>query len=184
MKFSWSIFPCAFLFMTGMACGQKVSLDCSTSVLPQGVSKILESSFADWRIRKFEDLDAYDQTLWEKNGPKECPGITSGNFLKKEDRVFALLLVPKVPGSKGYKVVVFSSLEKGGKITPMVVEDVKDQDSSNVVIYRVPPGVYREPEETTGIQIKLDGIQVEKMEVGTMVYFWKNHRFEKIITSE
>jgi hypothetical protein len=66
-----------------------------------------------------------------------------------------------------------------------VIEDIKGETSTDVVIYEVPPGLYSEADEgeKTAL-IKLDGIQLEKMEVATVVYYWLNRHFESLITSD
>jgi hypothetical protein len=172
------------LFIIGAVYAQNASYDCSVDSLPKDISKALRTSFGGWRIQTVKDLDPYDQKLWKSKRLNECPGIANGNFFNRGNQAFALLLVPaSVTGFTGYKLIAFSRSDKNGHFFSTVIEDVKNQDSLNLAISRVPPGVYKEPEETKSIQIKTDGIQIEKIEVTTKVYFWRNNHFEYMITS-
>jgi hypothetical protein len=67
---------------------------------------------------------------------------------------------------------------------PAVIEDGKDQISERVVIYRVPPGPYNDPENTRRVRIQLDGIVAEAMEAGASLYFWRNGHFGHLVISE
>jgi len=186
MKSILLAFPFFFLLLTARAAfAEQSSPICAISVLPAGISEIVKSNFVGWRIKKTEDLDPYLQELWKKSKPNRCPGITSGHFLDMAKRTFAVLLVPETPDQKGYKVVVFA--EPDGKLQTtqaIIVVDVKDQGGEDIVIYRLPPGVYSPPENDNRIRSHLDGLQVERMEVTTTVYFWRNNHFEGLRTSD
>ena len=46
------------------------------------------------------------------------------------------------------------------------------------------PGKYSDLENNKSIQLKLDGIQVEWMEKGAVLYFWSEGRYRKIVVSD
>lgn len=168
------------LFLCMPAWAQEHHHDC---VVPADISEWLKSHFPHSRVKSTEDLEAYHQKLWQENRPNACPGIAEGNFLAPSEKTFALLLVPEVPSNTGYKVVVLSK-PRGKTYSASVIDDGKDELSERVVIYRVPPGTYKEPENTRRVQIKLDGVVVEAMEAGATLYLWRNGRFDHMVISE
>ena len=91
---------------------------CDASVLPSGVSELLKSRFAGWRIRTAEDMEPYDRQLWTKSKPDACPGITSGRFLSSTKTTFAVLLVPEKPDLKGYKIIAFDQADSRSSFSP------------------------------------------------------------------
>ncbi len=185
MKLGYLICLVAFFLLTTVASAQRTSPKCAVTTLPPEISEIVKSKFVGWRIKDTEDLEPYLRQLWKKSKQDTCPGIASGHFLVQAKRTSAVLLVPKIPDEKGYKVIVFA--ESDDKLqSPKAVSilDVKDQDGEDIVIYRLPPGAYTSPENDNRIRIRLDGLQVERMEVTTTVYFWRNNHFESLTTSD
>lgn len=170
--------------VAGVSLAQQSTSNCDRRDLPVDVSGVLKTQFAGWRVKTIEDLDAYERKLWTHSKLKQCPGIAIGHFFNPTDQAVALLLVPEHRGSNGFKVVVFSKLKGKLGVASTVIEESKDQLSTRIVIYRVPPGLYKDPENTRKVRITLDGIQVEEMEAGSSVYFWRNGRFENLLTSE
>jgi len=174
-----------FLLTTKVAFAEQGSSVCAINVLPGNLSEIVQTQFVGWRIKQTEDLESHLRQLWMKSKGNRCPGIASGHFLKMDKRTFAVLLVPEAPDQKGYKVVVFA--EPDGKLQAsqaIMVADVKDQSGEDIAIYRVPPGVYSSPENDNRIRSHLDGLQVERMEVTTTVYFWRNNHFDSLTLSD
>jgi hypothetical protein len=169
--------------MTSVAFGQRGAASCAAGVLPKSVAERLKSQFPEWRIRTTGDLEPYDRQWWIENKPDTCPGIASGRFLRPDARAVAVLLVPKAPDAKGFMVLVFDPSDMQRGPAPIVVERVKDQSPAAVVIFRVPPGVYRDPDRTRRVRIVLDGIEVVRMEASGTLYFWRRDHFEDLITS-
>jgi hypothetical protein len=157
---------------------------CDVSVLPSGVSELLKSRFPEWRIRTAEDMEAYDRQLWTKSKPDACPGITSGRFLSSTKKTFVVLLVPGKPDLKGYKVIAFDQAASNSSFAPIVVEDNTTQGAADLAIFQLPPGIYTDPDRTRRVRIQLDGLQVERMEVSTTLYFWRSGHFEHLVTSD
>ena len=48
-----------------------------------------------------------------------------------------------------------------------------DERAPPCVIYSVPPEEYTDAFETESVRLRLDGIQVEQMEAGSMLFYWK-----------
>jgi hypothetical protein len=174
------------LCVASPAFAHAASGECNTRALPAGISRLLDSEFKGFRVQTLEDLDPYDRDLWTKSKLQACPGIATGRFLSADVENFALLLVPKASTLKGYEVVVFASSgrEQNSQFRPLVVEREKEQSASNLVIYGLAPGVYADPEHVHRIQLRLDGLQLEKMEVSTTIYFWQGGYFSHLVTSQ
>ncbi len=172
------------LLAPALASGEPRSPNCGPAGLPADVARSIIAGFPGWRIKRQEEFDPYEQTLWTKSKGSECPGIAAGHFVHSKATDFAVLLVPGIPDRRGYKVVVFAKPNGTPAVTPTVIEDDKDESSARVVIYRVPPGRYEEPENTRRVRIRRDGIVVEAMEAGASLYFWRGGRFEQLIISE
>ena len=172
----------ALLVMRLAGYGEAMS-SCSVAALPTGISNILTSQFPGWRIATLENLESYDRDLWIKSKPGKCPGITAGHFFNAHMKSFAVLLVPEDAHGKGYKVIAFKPIDGKGNVKPVAVEESGTENASDVVIYRLPPGVFEDPDRTRRVRVQLDALQVEKMEVSTKLYFWQAGRFERLITS-
>jgi hypothetical protein len=157
---------------------------CDTTVLPHGISDLLNSRFEGWRIRTVEDMEPYDRQLWTKSEADPCPGITSGRFLSSTKQTFAVLLVPAKPDHKGYKIIAFDEADGRGVFTPIIVLEDTTQSAVDLAIFRLPPGLYTDPDRSHRVRIQLDGLQVERMEVSTTLYFWRAGRFEHLVTSD
>jgi hypothetical protein len=176
--------PLVLLLLPMPASSQQYPSVCAPTILPADVSEWLKNHLPSWRIKTTEDLEDYHRRLWKKNQPDACPGIASGHFSADGAKEFTLLLVPKNSTKNGYKVIAFTKPKDKPAVTPRVIEDEHDQNSKRVVIYRVSPGLYKDPENARRVRIERDGIVVEAMEAGASLYFWRKGRLEHLIISE
>jgi len=158
---------------------------CDDSALPASVRDLLKAQFPEWRPKQVSDMDADDQQLWltAVHG-KECPGIAVGHFETADEFSYAILLVPKSNPGGGHKVVVVSKGAPKSAYTWKLLDHAEGQTYSGLVICKAPPGKYSDWENTKSIRLKLDGIQVEWMEKGSVVYFWSEGRYHKIQTTD
>jgi hypothetical protein len=175
-----------FTMVTGTALAQGGASSCDLKNLPTYVSGPLATQLPGWRIKRTDDiLVDYQMNLWKKKRSGQCPGIALGHFLSASENAYAFLLIPEAADQKGFKVIVVGGAE--GKPTGsrvVVVEEAKDKSSGDIVIYRRPPGVYTSPDKDRRVQIHLDGVQVERMEVSTTIFYWQNDRFESLVMSD
>jgi hypothetical protein len=153
--------------------------------LPAPVSELLKAKFAQWRPKQVLDMDADDQQLWLK-GPnaKGCPGIAIGHFESADRLSYAILLVPQSSPNGGHKIVVFSKDAAKDVYAWRLLDHAETQTYSGLVISKAVPGKYSDLENNKSIQIKLDGIYVEWMEKGAVLYFWSEGRYRKIVVSD
>lgn len=130
-------------------------------------------------------MNADDQQLWlTPIRDKECPGIAVGHFETADKLSYAILLVPKSSRGGGHKVVVVSKGAPKSAYTWKLLDQAEGQTYSGLVISTATPGKYSDLENNKSIQLKLDGIQVEWMEKGAVLYFWSEGRYRKIVVSD
>jgi hypothetical protein len=121
--------------------------------------------------------------LWEKsqNG-KDCPGIAIGHFENKLSVSYVLSLVPKNGENLGFRLIAFNPIQNGNYVDKIV--EKSNEPSNPQIVYKVPPGSYSDAEETTSVLLLNDGFQMEEMEKGALLYYWKGGRFHHLIVSE
>jgi len=161
------------------------SSPCIATGVPAQLSEVLKSKFAQWRPKQLSDIEADEQQLWLK-GPngKACPGITIGHFESAKELSYAFLLVPKSEPTGGYKIVVFSRGPTADAYAWKLLDHADGETYSGLVISKADPGKYSDFERTKSIQTKLDGVYVEWMEKGAVLYYWSAGRYHKLQVSD
>src|SRR5579859_723167 len=161
------------------------SLPCNGEKLPAPVNELLKSKFGNWRPKQLSDMEADDQQLW-LTGPnnKECPGIAIGHFENAENLSYVLLLVPKSNSSGGHRIVVFSKDLTKDLYASKLLDHAEGQSYSGLVISKVGPDKYKDWEAAKSINLKLDGLLVEWLEKGALLYYWSVDRFKKLQVSD
>jgi len=56
--------------------------------------------------------------------------------------------------------------------------------ASGLVISKVPPGEYSGFDSTQSIELKLDAVEAEWLEKSSVLYFWKNGKYQTLQTSD
>lgn len=155
------------------------------AALPAQINELLKSKFAQWRPKLISDMQPDDQQLWLK-GPnaKECPGITIGHFESAKELSYAVLLVPKSEPTGGYKIVVFSKGASGDTYAWKLLDHADGETYSGLVISKADPGKYADFEGTKSIHTKLDGVYVEWLEKGAVLYYWSAGRYRTLQLSD
>src|ERR1700688_2402129 len=142
-------------------------------VLPTQIQTVLTANFPQWRPKQLSDMDADDQQLWLKgrNG-SQSPGISVGHFEAEGELSYAVLLAPKSDPSGGHKILVFSKELEKGTFTWKLLDHADGQTYSGLVISKAGPGKYSDVSNRKAVHLKLDGIYVEWMEKGAVLYYW------------
>jgi hypothetical protein len=158
---------------------------CDDSALPAPVRNLLSAKFSEWRPKQVSDMDPDDQQLWltAVHG-KKCPGIAVGHFETADEISYAILLVPKANPNGGHKVVVVSKAAPKRAYIWTLLDHGEGQTYSGLIISKVGPGKYSDLENDESIQLKLDGIQVEWLGKGAVIYFWSESRYRKVVVSD
>ena len=176
------------LLLSGLCVASRAADPCDLSVLPQELRTKLTKEYPDWQPERLENLDEEDRGLWIKAHPTDCPGIAVGHFESKAELSYALLLVSK-PDRKlpGLRIVVFS---RTGTSAPFVSRLISKYDTgtfyegSAQVITTAPAGRYEQIDSSRKVRIGLEGIQYEVMEKGSILYYWRNGRYQQLTTSD
>jgi len=144
---------------------------------------VVSEKFPGWRVKAVSDLEGYDRELWLKEHPKECPGIAVGHFEDPSQAAYALLLLPKsaVPG--GYKLLVVAKAAGGDKYVVRVLDEEQGSDAG-LVISKVPPGKQTGFDTTQSVRLKLDGFEAEWLEKSSVLYYWRNGKYQTLETSD
>jgi hypothetical protein len=134
-----------------------------------------------WKIVETSDLAADDRDLWRASRGSECPGIATGKFRTPTGVAYAILLAREEAGRRRERLVVVESRPDGRYRSEVLREDRAD---TAWVIWKGPPATYRSADRSTEVTIALDGIVLEKLEAGAILYYWARGRYRSLIISE
>jgi len=154
--------------------------DCT---MPKDVANIINAKYREWKLQTVKDLSDGDRKLWMKYASNSCPGIIKGHFINSKYYDYAVLLVPKNRDKKGLKIIVITRNDNNGTYTSLSVLDAMESYSDGHVLHIMKPGTY-ENYEGKNIEVKMDGIILEKIESGSIMYYWSNNKFNEIITDD
>lgn len=157
--------------------------NCST-VLPTPVHKLLTSQFKEWRPRQLSDLESYDQKLWLKFHPRDCPGVAAGRYQSGDELSYAVLLVSKSTPNNGYKLIVVSKNRAQGTYSWKMLDSATGQVNSGTVVSTVKPGKHTDFERGKSVTIKSDSIDLQWLEQAAVLYYWSGGRYLKLQISD
>jgi hypothetical protein len=158
---------------------------CDSSALPASAQKLLSAKFSEWRPKLVSDMDTDDQQLWmTATHGKECPGIVTGHFETADELSYAILLVPKSNPNAGYRVGVLTKGTPNNDYAWKLIDHAETQADPGLVISKAPSGKYSDWDGNKSVRLKLDGIQVEWMEKGAVLYFWSAGQYHRIRVSD
>lgn len=157
---------------------------CANPPLVEPVKKLLTLKYyQDWRPIALSDLPKPHQRLWRRSLNRfDCPGIAIGHFERKGELAYAFSLKPRDPRQTGWRLIVISKNRQG--VYQDRVLGQTDERVPPYVIYVVPPDEYTDAFETESVRLQLDGIQVEQMEAGAVLFYWKDGRYQSLIVAE
>ena len=121
--------------------------------------------------------------MWRRSLNRfDCPGIAMGHFERKSELSYAFSMKPRNPRQTGWRLVVISKTRQGAYRGGVLGQT--DERVPPYVIYAVPPEEYTDAFETESVKLRLDGLQVEQMEAGAMLFYWKEGQYRSLILSE
>jgi hypothetical protein len=158
--------------------------DPCASNIPSPLIEIFEMKFAGWSPEQLSDLDPDDRQLWLKSSPRGCPGVAVGHFESPDRLDYAVLLVRHSDPTGGYKIVVFNGAPNRNVYTWKLVAHWDTSTYGAVVLSKAPPGRYSDYEDARiSVTTKLDGILLEFVEKGAMLYYWTTGRYKYVRVS-
>jgi hypothetical protein len=154
---------------------------CDGTGLPLGVQQVIQQRFPGWGIVTIKDLDPDSQKIWLEAHPKECPGFAVGNldgsgatscavslWQHRDAARFGMLLI-LTKEKAAYKLHIVAKAEKVGTLS---------------VVSTLPPGNYSSADGTSHVRANFPVILYEALEVGALIYYWDNGRYNSLLTSE
>ena len=159
---------------------------CRYEGIPAQAQLLITKKFPGWRVKLTSDLADYDKELWSKEHRIECPGITVGYFEHPDQKAYGLLLVPKSGAETGYKIVVVAKSGPADTYSLRMLDHAEEQRGSGdgLVISTVPPGTYPGFDTSESVHLKQDALEVEWLEKSSVLYYWRNGRYQTLQTSD
>lgn len=157
---------------------------CGLGSLPTGVQELLNSKYHDLRPKTLSDLAEDDQKLWLASNPHSCPGVAVGGFEERSHRGYAILLVPKSGADGEYKLVVVAQHEASAEYHVSLLTHGSNTPNSGLVISRVPPGKQTGFDESKSVTLRRDGINLEWLEKGSLLYYYSGGSYRELQTSD
>jgi hypothetical protein len=157
---------------------------CASAPLMEPVKKLLTLKYyQQWRPIALWDLPKPHQRMWRRSLNRfDCPGIAMGHFERKQELSYAFSMKPRDPRQTGWRLVVVSKTARGSYRDRVLAQT--DERVPPYVIYVVPPEEYTDAFETESVTLRLDGLQVEQMEAGAMLFYWKEGQYRSLILEE
>jgi hypothetical protein len=174
--------------LLGLVCasslvGQEVQ-PCGEAHLPLPIAGMIKTKFPGWRPKEIADLGKDDRQLWLKAHKKECPGIAVGHFESAGMPSYAVLLVPQSRPTGGYRILVFSKSPRGDSYRSTILAHADTEGYSGIVIETAPPGKYSSFDDLKSVTINREGLYVEWIEKGIVLYYWTGGRYGAIQISD
>lgn len=157
---------------------------CANPPLVEPVKKLLSLKYyQQWQPIALSDLPKPHQRMWRRSMNRfDCPGIAIGHFERKDELAYAFSLKPRDSRQTGWRLVVISKNRQG--VYRDRVLGQTDEHVPPYVIYVVPPEEYTDAFETESVKLRLDGIEVEQMEAGAVLFYWKDGQYKSLILAE
>ncbi len=157
---------------------------CASPPLVEPVKKLLSLKYyQQWRPIALGDLPKPHQRMWRRSLNRfDCPGIAMGHFERKHELSYAFSMKPRDPRQTGWRLVVISKTGQDAYRDRVLGQT--DERVPPYVIYAVPPEEYTDAFETESVKLRLDGLQVEQMESGAMLFYWKEGQYKSLILAE
>lgn len=157
---------------------------CANPPLMEPIKKLLSLKYyQQWRPIAIYDLPPPHQRMWRRSLNRfDCPGIAMGHFERKSELSYAFSMKPRDPRQTGWRLVVISQTRQGTYHDRVLGQT--DERVPPYVIYVVPPEEYTDAFETESVKLRLDGLQVEQMESGAMLFYWREGQYHSLILFE
>ncbi len=153
---------------------------CKGFIVPKPVAHALSHAVPEWEVIDLSQLSEKHQDLWRKRHSQVCPGIAEGKFTPKAMKSFAVLLSKQQDGEPYLQVVLLTPAVRGYDMLQVTPPSGAEGDN---VLTTAQPGRYRGVDGKT-VDIRLNGIILEQLESGSVLFYWRNEKFHSLILSE
>ena len=180
LAWTWTVLPVDML----VAARRQAKDFCASPPLVDPVKTLLTLKYyQQWRPIALGDLSKPHQRMWRRSLNRfDCPGIAMGHFERRNELAYAFSLKPRDPRQAGWRLIVISKTRQGAYRDRVLGQT--DERVPPYVIYAVPPEEYTDAFESESVRLRLDGLQVEQMESGAMLFYWKQGQYRSLIIAE
>ncbi|HET9837833.1 MAG TPA: hypothetical protein VFR84_06325 [Candidatus Angelobacter sp.] len=156
------------------------SSSCENEIPPQA-RKAVAGKLKNWKVVTVADLAADDREIWEDEYEQKCPGVTAGQFAPQPARSWAITLIRSNRGALYQTLVLVTEKDQRYQVTTLSSSQKVARPS---IVRRLPSGSYSSSHGETEIDAAFDVIAYETIEAGTMIFYWSNGKYRKVIISE
>jgi hypothetical protein len=146
--------------------------------LPPGLHNEITKNYPGAKLVTLADLDEYDRELWRKNHGVRCPGLVKVDFYGDGKPTWALVLIMGGnPVRKAQFVVAHRAADKWETRT-------LETTSGTPVVWREPPGTYRQFDGAKKILARNSAIAFVGLESWAIVYAWDGKKVMHVQVSD
>jgi len=162
----------------------QAEVDVCVGKLPAEAAVLLSSRFPSWHVKRLEDFGAEDQKLWQSRRPGQCPGVVPAHLQFRSQFSYAVLLVPNSMDRPGLRVVVlYRTAGPPAFRALLLLKDDKSRPSRQGLV-KMPSGTYCGFENLHCVTLGLEAFNLEALEDGILLYYFRGGRFRTLQTSD
>jgi len=160
--------------------GAQAPVGCESELPPQA-QKAVAAKLKHWKVLTAADLPVDDREIWEDDYDEKCPGITAGQFGPKQSQAYAVTLVRSMDGALYQTLVLVAEKDQRYQVTTL---SQSQRVAAPSIVRRLPAGSYSSPEGNTQIEAAFNVIAYERIQAGTVIYYWNKSKYRNLIVSE
>lgn len=151
------------------------------SALPPQVKKAVTSKLKGWKILTIADLTHDDQEIFADSYEEQCPGFAAGQFAPGQSPAYAVTLIRSRNGALSQTLLLAAQKKGRYQVTTL---SPQQRVSSPSIVRKLPRGNYSSPQGDTQIAAAFDVIAYEKIQAGTVIFYWSDGKYRSLVISE
>jgi hypothetical protein len=178
------IWTCCLLLLGGpLVSGQPAGRPSSSceNELPSGIEKAVLAKLKGWKIVTLGELSQDDQEIFADSYEEKCPGIATGQFAPGQSPAYAITLVRSRSGALYQTLVLAAEKNRRYQVTTL---SPQQRVAAPSIVRKLPAGSYSSQRGEIQIAAAYDVIAYERIQAGTVIYFWSNNKYRSLVISE
>ena len=173
---------CCLMLLTGTFLrAQTANVPTCESELPRQAQKAVAAKLKHWKVVTAADLPGDDREIWEDDYEEKCPGITAGQFGPRQSQAYAVTLIRSMNSDLYQMLVLVAGENQRYQVTTLSGSQRVARPS---IVRRLPGGSYSSAEGEMQIEAAFDVIAYERIQAGTIIYYWNNRKYRNLIISD
>lgn len=168
------------MMLAGTLLRAQTPMPCQNELPPQA-QKAVAAKLKHWKVLTAADLPLDDREIWEDDYDEQCPGITAGQFGPKQSHAYAVTLVRSMNGGLEQTLVLVAEQNQRYQVTTL---SRSQRVAAPSIVRRLPAGSYSSPQGNTQIEAAFDVIAYERIQAGTIIYYWNKSKYRNLVLSE